>query len=76
MALFAQMPWNSGESFKRAAVEYVNHSPVLIITRDIGSGRVRLDANGMPQLYYWPCKADCENILKVRVEGHKQTVRG
>ncbi len=39
---------------------------MLVLTRDRGSGRVKIGADGLPRIHYWPCAGDRANMLKAR----------
>lgn len=66
LGIVSQLTWNGGSSYKRALLDLPNLSPVLIIDRDTGSGRVRIGSNGLPKIYYWPNAVDRDNLVKVR----------
>ena len=63
----ASMPWLSGLDFKRLCSWMPYVSVVLVLTRDKGSGRVTIGADGLPRVHYWPNKQDRNSMMNVSV---------
>ena len=61
----ASMPWLSGLDFKRLCSWMPYVSVVLVLTRDKGSGRVTIGADGLPRVHYWPSKQDRNAMMNV-----------
>ena len=61
----ASMPWLSGLDYKRLCSWMPYVSVVLVLTRDKGSGRVTIGADGLPRVHYWPSKQDRQSMMNV-----------
>lgn len=46
------LPWNNPEDFRKRSLEYNNSVFGIVLSRDKGSGQVKIDAKGAPRLYY------------------------
>jgi len=63
--------WVSGRQFKQAMLDQRRISTVIILTRDRGSGEVRLDKEGEAQLYYPLAESDRQSML----DGMEKAIR-
>ncbi len=61
----ASMPWLNGLDYKRLCSWMPYVSVVLVLTRDKGSGRVTIGADGLPRVHYWPNKQDRASMMNV-----------
>ena len=61
----ASMPWLGGLDYKRLCSWMPYVSVVLVLTRDKGSGRVTIGADGLPRVHYWPNKQDRASMMDV-----------
>ena len=59
------MPWLGGLDYKRLCSWMPYVSVVLVLTRDKGSGRVTIGADGLPRVHYWPNKQDRASMMNV-----------
>jgi len=57
------LPWNGGAQFKESMLNARRLSSFIVLTRDRGSGEVRLDAQGTPRLYYPLAQCDRDNMM-------------
>lgn len=57
------VPWHGGSQFKESMLNARRLSSFIVLTRDRGSGEVRLDKHGNPRLYYPLAQCDRENMM-------------
>jgi long-chain-alcohol oxidase len=57
------LPWAGGADFKESMLNIRRLSSFIVLTRDRGSGEVRLDKEGNPRLYYPLAESDAENMM-------------
>ena len=62
----ATATWLTGRDYKRLITWMPYTANMLVLTRDRGSGRVKIGADGLPRIHYWPCAGDRANMLKAR----------
>eukprot|EP00928_Gymnodinium_smaydae_P071062 TRINITY_DN54744_c0_g1_i1.p1 TRINITY_DN54744_c0_g1~~TRINITY_DN54744_c0_g1_i1.p1 ORF type:complete len:734 (+),score=130.03 TRINITY_DN54744_c0_g1_i1:49-2250(+) len=65
------MPWKGGRAFKEFILDMRRYTYTIILTRDRGSGEVRIDKDGQARLYY-PLDAHDERSM---LEGVDKAIR-
>lgn len=58
------LPWRSGEQHKRVMARSANYAAFISITRDTGSGRVTVGADGKPRIAYALNDVDGRHLLR------------
>lgn len=58
------LPWRSGEQHKRMMARSAHYAAFIAITRDTGSGRVTIDAQGRPRIAYRLNDVDSGHLLR------------
>jgi len=55
-------PWKDGAAFKDRMLDYKRLFSMIVLTRDKGSGEVRIDKEGTPRLYYKVGEHDLKSL--------------
>jgi len=58
------LPWRSGEQHKRMMARTLHYAAFIAITRDTGSGRVTIGADGRPRIAYQLNDVDGRHLLR------------
>ena len=56
--------WSDPNSFRKSALSLNSTSAIIVLQRDKGEGKVDVDAEGNPRIYYMLDKVDEENIVQ------------
>ncbi len=57
------VPWHSGRQHKKTMLRTAYQAGFIVITRDVGSGQVLVDAEGLPRLHYRLHPIDAKHML-------------
>lgn len=58
------LPWSTGASFKEMLLDYKRMATMIVLTRDKGSGEVKVDKTGKARLYYKTSEHDMQSIFQ------------
>src|SRR5262249_52427118 len=58
------IPWESGQAHKQMMKKSAYAAAFVILTRDTGSGYIKLDKSGNPTIHYWPNQTDRQHLVR------------